>query len=843
MNNGICIGVFTHNAAFHLDPFLSAFFETRFNSPSELVVVDQNSTDTTYNIVSGHAAKGFIRFVKCDAKASFTTLKNIAAAKARYPQIACADINTEGLLWVENINDNPLQAQQRIADPCFLKGSLAAKILFHEKRLNILFVSHSSIHSNSGYHVQFYAHVMSQRGACCIVASPRDNKGEKPIYNGLQVKAYKEILADGFQFPDGRGPDIVHAWTPREKVRTFCSELSKTFGFQTIIHMEDNEEYFIENTLERSFSDLTALPLDELDQIVPPHRFHPVRGMDWLKQVNGLTLIIDSLHRFNTKGLPSFVLPAPVDERLFYPRPINYELRKRLSIPEDHVVLAYIGNVRSLKKKEALALYRALALLNRQGFPTTLIRTGSNYVSFDDKDQSWYKAFEKPMGWVERTKVPEIMAAADILVQPGWPGPFDDQRIPAKLPEYFAMGRPVILPRANIGLKVEHGKEAFVLDRADGVGIARAVKAISGNKEMAQRLSDKAVDFYLEKIAQPHIANRLGDFYGSILVQQPQSKTPPRPTKPFAVSFSYTLHKSIEVEIIALKKALEPSLEVVPCLETALQEGRLPKTSPWIGFVRTIPAKLPSWLAKIPPYKAFTDGNYFQSFLWKESMNGCRGLFVQSTRHAHNLQPFVKVPVYPIRSKTPKMSKTWSWEAFDANPSKKIIQVGWWMQRIHAIHALPLDCMEKVWIRPASNTVDSIMPIERDHLLKRHVLFDFMLDSVTVMTDPSPDEYDCLLEKNIVFVHYYDAKALDLLLDCIARQTPILINPFAAFREYLGDDYPLYYYFYEDAANKAADVDLVRKAHEHLRQISEKFSFSEAGGMTREIKQYLEVSP
>ena len=34
------------------------------------------------------------------------------------------------------------------------------------------------------------------------------------------------------------------------------------------------------------------------------------------------------------------------------------------------------------------------------------------------------KNMKKAMGWVDREQVPEILAAADILVQPGWPRSF-----------------------------------------------------------------------------------------------------------------------------------------------------------------------------------------------------------------------------------------------------------------------------------------------------------------------------------------------------------------------------------------------------------------------------------
>ena len=54
------------------------------------------------------------------------------------------------------------------------------------------------------------------------------------------------------------------------------------------------------------------------------------------------------------------------------------------------------------------------------------------------------------------------------------------------------------------------------------------------------------------------------------------------------------------------------------------------------------------------------------------------------------------------------------------------------------------------------------------------------------------------------------------MIECIARATPILVNPIPAVKEYLGKDYPLYFDSLEEAAEKIKDLKLVQQAHEHL---------------------------
>ena len=72
-------------------------------------------------------------------------------------------------------------------------------------------------------------------------------------------------------FPDGRAPDIVHAWTPRENVRLFCEKLAGFCSFHLFIHLEDNEELILEVNLGSSFEKLARSRF--LD--VPVNLSHP----------------------------------------------------------------------------------------------------------------------------------------------------------------------------------------------------------------------------------------------------------------------------------------------------------------------------------------------------------------------------------------------------------------------------------------------------------------------------------------------------------------------------------------------------------------------------------------
>lgn len=389
-----------------------------------------------------------------------------------------------------------------------------------ERGLNVLLVLYEHIGSNSGVHAQLHAQGTMENGADCLFAVPRMMEQSSLRADiAARVHTFARLAEQGVRFADGRGPDIIHAWTPREVVRLFCEPLLARHGSRLVIHLEDNEEYLTEVRAGRPFAELARLPEKRLRKLVPVSRFHPVRGPEFLNRAHGLTMIIETLSCCNTRGVPSLLLPAPVDARLFSPRPLNLELRARHGIPEQSLVLAYTGNVHAGNHDEVLELYKAVALLNREGCPTVLLRTGDNARPLACR--GWDSAWEVGLGWVEREELPGILAAADILVQPGAPGPFNDRRIPSKLPEYFATGRPVILPRANLGLEAEHRKEAWVLDSGDARDIADAILAIRDDPGLAAALVQGAARFHSRGTGQlGTLGQRLYAFYRDLCVER-----------------------------------------------------------------------------------------------------------------------------------------------------------------------------------------------------------------------------------------------------------------------------------------------------------------------------------
>ena len=150
--------------------------------------------------------------------------------------------------------------------------------------MNILFISHCNFQGNSAMHIFSISNQLEALGVHCVVCVP--NEPDSVFSHGepkFKVLDYSSALANGIQFPDDRGPDLIHAWTPRELVRKITQRLVALYGCHYIVHLEDNEKIILEDDLSgKPFHDISKLSVSELDRLVPEHRSHPIYSKDFL---------------------------------------------------------------------------------------------------------------------------------------------------------------------------------------------------------------------------------------------------------------------------------------------------------------------------------------------------------------------------------------------------------------------------------------------------------------------------------------------------------------------------------------------------------------------------------
>lgn len=378
--------------------------------------------------------------------------------------------------------------------------------------MNVVFVSHCDFTGNSALHVLAVASGLHERGHSAVIAVPNNAEGVaevgRPVF---PVLTYDELRTAKLQFPDGGGVDLVHCFTPREIVRQPAMDLIRTHGCPYVVHLEDNEETVTSVELRGlPFALLRMLPPPLLDRLIGS-RFHPTRGKRFLEGAAGITVIVPRLLELVPAGIPTAVVGAGFDEAVLAPRRPRDEVRAEVGLADDDVAIVYTGSVHRVNLPEMRDLYSAVAQLRRAGRSVTLVKTGANTPAVPDLpplDEGL-----RDLGWVPRETVPDLLDAADVLVQPGRPGSYNDYRLPSKVPDLLASGRPVILPRANIGLELENGKEAIVLGRGDPDEIAAAVALLAEEPGLRKAIGEQGRRFALRELRWSSVVEKIEVLY------------------------------------------------------------------------------------------------------------------------------------------------------------------------------------------------------------------------------------------------------------------------------------------------------------------------------------------
>lgn len=383
---------------------------------------------------------------------------------------------------------------------------------------NLLFVLYGDFTSNSALHVANLANELGELGYDCVVAvrSDKATVGALPRSTFMAVE-YREIDHLTAYFKDGRGPRWIHAWTPREPVRLFCERVLQRFAASCIVHLEDNEFELLEHTAGMPFPSLASSPDAQLAEILPSHLMHPRLGPGFLQQAQASTVIVDALREHTNPDRPCHLIRPAASSGHFRPHPRADDRRAALGIGDNEIVLFYHGNVHEVNESEVLELYEATAQLNETGLRTLLLRTGRDHARFTANQDPRFRPHLIHLGHVKRARhLPPLMAMADFFVQPGSPGAFNDYRFPSKLPEFFAIGRPVVLPAANLALELQHGTEAWVVPQADAASIADSIRTIVLDSALRSRLAKGALAVSQRLFSWSRSAKQLAEFYESL---------------------------------------------------------------------------------------------------------------------------------------------------------------------------------------------------------------------------------------------------------------------------------------------------------------------------------------
>lgn len=269
-------------------------------------------------------------------------------------------------------------------------------------------------------------------------------------------------------------------------------------------------------------------------------------------------------------------------------------------------------------------------------------------------------------------------------------------------------------------------------------------------------------------------------------------------------------------------------------IEQNVNRAVLPYRQPWVGVLHNPPDMPPFAGSDMSPERILS------SQFMRESMPYCRGIFVLSEHMKKWLASRVRVPICTLIHPTEMDINKFSYDGFLDNTDRKIIQIGYWLRQTYSIQHLPVTSMGKLWL--TQEKFKQYQVAEKLYCGRYDEYGVDVIGSYKELDWVEHAEYDRLLSENIVFLHLYDACANNAVIECIVRETPLLVNPLPSVVEYLGSDYPLYFKDLDEAAFKAQDKSLIGEAHEYLHKLDKtRFTFDSFRQCIEQSKIYSDL--
>ena len=245
--------------------------------------------------------------------------------------------------------------------------------------------------------------------------------------------------------------------------------------------------------------------------------------------------------------------------------------------------------------------------------------------------------------------------------------------------------------------------------------------------------------------------------------------------------------------------------------------NKIPYTRDWIGFVHN-PPNPPDWFDVYNSPDAI-----FTRDVFRKSLESCRALVCLSEYLAQWVRSNCDVPVITVKHPTATNITKWEPEKFLRKGRPTLLQIGYWLRRMFSICEVnvPYPFFKK-WLPSDYDYASKLLEIEK-RSLKHPFANKSRWSGVEMLRRVSNEEFDDMLTSCVAFLDLYDSSANNAVIECIARNTPLLVNRHPAVVEYCGEDYPLYFDNLDHAFELICDFDKIFAAHEYFKSMDKRW--------------------
>jgi hypothetical protein len=236
----------------------------------------------------------------------------------------------------------------------------------------------------------------------------------------------------------------------------------------------------------------------------------------------------------------------------------------------------------------------------------------------------------------------------------------------------------------------------------------------------------------------------------------------------------------------------------------------------WIGIIHCT-QNTPDYLNIVNIKNLFKNKNFIESLancIYIISLSNYVAEYIKNELLRLNITINIIVLKHPVDIENIKF---FDFDKFLLNDNKQIIQIGQQLRKMTSIYLLETK-YKKLWLTGTKNLDKCKLLLNKElEYLKITKKINY---SQVEMKYVNVEEFDTLLQENIVFIDLFDASANNTILECIIRNTPIIVNKLPAVIEYLGEEYPLYFNDIKEVSKIITNTELIRKGYEYLKEMN-----------------------